>query len=61
MYLRLFNLKYLKEFSYLEKILPILIKDNYDLITDEHITYVKSFYTVMYHPSGAKIKMMNTF
>ena len=23
-------------------------------------TYVKSFYTVMYHPSGAKIKMMNT-
>jgi hypothetical protein len=23
-------------------------------------TYVKSFYTIMYHPSGTKIKMMNT-
>ena len=41
---RLFNLKNLKEISYLEKILPILIKDNYDTISEEHISYVTSFY-----------------
>ena len=41
---RLFNLKNLKEYPYLEKILPILIKDNYDPISEEHITYIKSFY-----------------
>ena len=41
---RFFNLNKLKEYSYLEKILPILIKDNYAPITDEHIAYVNSFY-----------------
>jgi hypothetical protein len=41
---RLFNLKNLKEYAYLEKILPILIKDNYNPISEEHITYLNSFY-----------------
>ena len=41
---RLYNLINLKETAYLEKILPILIKDNYNPISDEHITYILSFY-----------------